>query len=218
MLKTKNVKKTKMCASNIFWSFFSRSFDGKSCKNSKKVISVCFLFRPAFGCCALQTLVEVLILNVFCAEKLKKCKKVRNLQQNSVKNGVLKFAPKSWSSVAYFRDIVFSKTSYAFKLKKQRSIHSRLLRSFTAMCTHSFWRIFQISLTKTVLFSGCWVVYMVFFCGIDSTWDAPTWRHYACVLKSKDVGYCGKVNGERESGLCVQRAGGWIENNCRTMT
>ena len=28
-----------------------------------------------------------------------------------------------------------------------------------------------------------WVVYMVFFCGIDSTWDRPLWRHFACNLK-----------------------------------
>ena len=37
----------------------------------------------------------------------------------------------------------------------------------------------------------------VFFCGIDSTWKAPTWRHFACIFESGDVGYCGRVNGER---------------------
>ena len=30
--------------------------------------------------------------------------------------------------------------------------------------------------------------------------------HFACSLESGDVGYCGKVNGERESGLLGLRA------------
>ena len=47
----------------------------------------------------------------------------------------------------------------------------------------------------------------VVFCGIDSTWDAPTWRHFPCVLESEDMGYCGRVNEERESGLRGQGAG-----------
>ena len=43
----------------------------------------CCIFRPAFGCCALQTLVEIVIFSVFAAKNLKKA---RILQQISVKN------------------------------------------------------------------------------------------------------------------------------------
>ena len=43
----------------------------------------CCIFRPAFGCCALQLLVEIVIFSVFNG---KKPKKARNLQQNFTKN------------------------------------------------------------------------------------------------------------------------------------
>ena len=33
---------------------------------------VCCIFRPAFGCCALQTLVKIVIFSIFSAKKLKK--------------------------------------------------------------------------------------------------------------------------------------------------
>ena len=33
----------------------------------------------------------------------------------------------------------------------------------------------------------------VFFCGIDSTWEAPMWRHFACIFESGDMGYCGRM-------------------------
>ena len=42
---------------------------------------MCCIFQPAFGCCALQTLVEIFIFNVF---ELKMRKK-RNLQKNLAK-------------------------------------------------------------------------------------------------------------------------------------
>ena len=35
----------------------------------------CRIFRPAFGCCTLQTLVEIVIFSVFAAKKLKKQEK-----------------------------------------------------------------------------------------------------------------------------------------------
>ena len=40
----------------------------------------CCIFRPAFGCCALQTLVEIVFFSVFAAKNLKK---TRILQQIS---------------------------------------------------------------------------------------------------------------------------------------
>ena len=45
----------------------------------------CCIFRPVFGCCAPQALVEIVIIGIFCAKKLKKCKKVTNLMQNLAK-------------------------------------------------------------------------------------------------------------------------------------
>ena len=43
----------------------------------------CCIFRPAFGCCVLQTLVVIVIFSIFAAKKLKKA---RILQQISAKN------------------------------------------------------------------------------------------------------------------------------------
>ena len=43
-----------------------------------KTTDIRCIFRPAFGCCALQTLIETVIFSVFYAKKLKKA---RNLQQ-----------------------------------------------------------------------------------------------------------------------------------------
>ena len=57
-------------------------------------------FLPAFGSCAPQSLVEILILNVFNDKKQKKEKK-RNLQQNLANNCFFKFAPKCWSIVLF---------------------------------------------------------------------------------------------------------------------
>ena len=45
--------------------------------------TLCCIFLPAFGCCALQTLVEIVIFSVFAANNLKKA---RNLQQILAKN------------------------------------------------------------------------------------------------------------------------------------
>ena len=45
----------------------------------------CCIFGPAFGCCAPQTPVEIVIFSVFCAEKLKKlaCLKRRHVFEAS---------------------------------------------------------------------------------------------------------------------------------------
>ena len=42
----------------------------------------CCIFQPAFGCCALQTMVKIVTFSLFCAKNLKKA---RNLQQISAK-------------------------------------------------------------------------------------------------------------------------------------
>ena len=36
----------------------------------------CCIFRPVFGCCAPQTLVEIVSIGIFCAKKLKKFQKI----------------------------------------------------------------------------------------------------------------------------------------------
>ena len=48
----------------------------------------CCIFPPAFGCCAPQTLVEIVIFSIFYAKKLKKRKKVTILLQNLAKKWV----------------------------------------------------------------------------------------------------------------------------------
>ena len=57
---------------------------------------LCCIFRPAFGCCALQALVKLVILSAFCAKKLK------NPQKFDAKSSKIKrffeFAPKRWST------------------------------------------------------------------------------------------------------------------------
>ena len=59
------------------------------------------IFRPAFGCCAPQLLVKIVIFCIFYAKKQKNFKKVTNLMQNLAKNGFFKFASKCWSSVLF---------------------------------------------------------------------------------------------------------------------
>ena len=43
--------------------------------------SCCCIFRPAFGCCTLQTLDEICLFNI-CAKKLKRKKKARHFASN----------------------------------------------------------------------------------------------------------------------------------------
>ena len=40
-----------------------------------------------------------------------------------------------------------------------------------------------------------------------SSRDAPTWRHFVCIKKKVDVGYCGKLSVVRERGLTAANAG-----------
>ena len=54
------------------------------------------IFWPAFGCCAPQTLVEIVIFSVLCSKKLKKA---RNLEKIFAKNKIFKFAPEPWSTI-----------------------------------------------------------------------------------------------------------------------
>ena len=70
----------------------------------------CCIFRPAFGCCALQTLVEIVIFSFFSAKKLKKA---INFQQIFAKNMFFKFAPERWSTVLFPKNTTQGcKTSY----------------------------------------------------------------------------------------------------------
>ena len=62
----------------------------------------CCIFRPAFGCCTPQTLVEIVIFSIFCAKNLKKCKKRNKFGEKfGKKTGFFQFAPKLWLSVLF---------------------------------------------------------------------------------------------------------------------
>ena len=88
-----------------FW--YQRQTKGQSCHNYNHAYltrqkslwncladsTECCIFWPAFGCCALQTLVEIVIFSIFSA------KRARNLQQIFAKNMFFKFTPKCWSTV-----------------------------------------------------------------------------------------------------------------------
>ena len=67
----------------------------------KFVWQSCCIFQPAFGFCAPQTLVEIVIFSIYCAKKLQKRKKVLNLMQKLAKKVFFKFASKRWSSVLF---------------------------------------------------------------------------------------------------------------------
>ena len=64
------------------------------------------IFWPAFGCCALHTLVEICIFNVFCANKLKTLKG-RNLLQNLAKNKNSLFPVTSLATLAANRSQIY---------------------------------------------------------------------------------------------------------------
>ena len=79
-----------------FFGFSAGGQDTKKCSKTLVLTLKCCIFRPAFGCCALQTLVEIVIFSIFAA---KNPKKARNLQQIYAKNSFFKFAPERWSIV-----------------------------------------------------------------------------------------------------------------------
>ena len=76
----------------------------------------CCIFWPAFECRAPQMLVKLVIFCGFCANKLKKCKKVTNLLQNLVKK---QFAPKRWSTVLFPRQGAFSHPWHGLFVNRQ---------------------------------------------------------------------------------------------------
>ena len=67
--------------------------------------SECCIFRPAFGCSALQMLVEIVIFSIFCAKNIKSKKFAVNFCKKKV---FFKFAPKRWSTVIFPKNSFFS--------------------------------------------------------------------------------------------------------------
>ena len=50
---------------NLYWGqSYETFYTSEQCKINK-----CCIFRPAFGCCAFQMLVEIVIFRAFCAKK-----------------------------------------------------------------------------------------------------------------------------------------------------
>ena len=76
------------------------------------------LFGPVFGCCSLQTLVEICLLIVFQAQKLKSKKFASKFN----KNGFFKFAPKRWSKVFFPEKNTFSVLKTCFQIPKEIKI------------------------------------------------------------------------------------------------
>ena len=68
------------------------------CQIYSLCIPYCCIFQPAYGCCALQTLVEIVIFSVFCAKNLKKQEICSKILQ---KTCLFEFAPKCWSTVLF---------------------------------------------------------------------------------------------------------------------
>ena len=53
-----------------------------------KTTDIRCIFRPAFGCCALQTLIETVIFSVFYAKKLKKARNLQQIFAKKLKNRI----------------------------------------------------------------------------------------------------------------------------------
>ena len=49
-----------------------------------KIGHICCIFRPAFGCCACQTLVKIVIFSIFCAKNIKSKKFAANFSKKTV--------------------------------------------------------------------------------------------------------------------------------------
>ena len=66
---------------------------------SLKELWTCCIFRPVFGCCALQKLVEIVNFSIFNSKKQKKKQEIwsKFLQ----KSHFFEFAPNRWSTVFY---------------------------------------------------------------------------------------------------------------------
>ena len=64
---------------------------------------MCCIFWPGFGCCALQTLVELVIFSGFFVQK-----KQEICSQILPKTHFFKFAPKRWLTVLFPKKLAFS--------------------------------------------------------------------------------------------------------------
>ena len=76
--------------------------------------NTCCIFLPAFGCCELQTLVEMTIFSVFCAKNLKKHEICSKFQQKPV---FFEFAPERWSTVLFPKKRAFSSKNTFLPMK-----------------------------------------------------------------------------------------------------
>ena len=80
-----------------------------------------------------------------------------------------------------------------------RAVHSR---NFSNVPAHTMF--IEIHRRFSCLFRL--VVYKYFFREICLSNDAPMGRHFPCIFKNVDVGYCGKLSVVRERGLVAVTA------------
>ena len=66
----------------------SSSNKSEKIKQGKAVSVYCYIFWPAFGCCAPQKLVEIFIFSIYCAKKLKKWEKSRKFEAKFIKKHI----------------------------------------------------------------------------------------------------------------------------------
>ena len=131
---TNGTLKNKLWHLQSFWSVLWGCFNRALSINDV----TCFIFRPGFGCCALQTLVQILFFNVFCAKRLKR----RKGKKFEAKFSKTNFAPARWSMVLFLEKNKFSveKTMF-YKQKAVKDCKSGLLLVKIYICLVRMFRI-----------------------------------------------------------------------------
>ena len=76
-----------------------------------------------------------------------------------------------------------------------------ILRNFA----HTYWYLILVTICEIPSIWNSSI--KLFFCGKSSGKTTPTWRHVSCSW-IKDVGFCGRFTGARESGLVSIKRGG----------
>ena len=68
--------------------------------------SGCCIFQPAFGCCPLQTLVEIVIFSVYAAKNLKKQEFCSKIQEKKQRKNIAKHQTGPINTVLFSKETI----------------------------------------------------------------------------------------------------------------
>ena len=87
----------------------------------------CCIFWPAFGCCALQPLVKIVIFSVFAAKNLKKARNFNKFAANFSKKHFFKLQQNA-GGLFYSQKMSFFSLKTRFYPKKTKVLHQNYIK------------------------------------------------------------------------------------------